>query len=162
MYFLLKWGVQSPYLFHENQTPRSDSANSVPFPAPKFWSPGVRYARHVRRGAEERVAGRGARLPGRVRFWVGFRHRLSLYLLKRLCETALLPHHLGPGRTSETACSSTPVTPICSQSSARLLLLRDPRGHSVYVYPPGVTVRVAPRATENSKLFCNQKSTESA
>ena len=29
-YFLLKWGVQIPYLFHENQTPRSDSANFVP------------------------------------------------------------------------------------------------------------------------------------
>ena len=29
-YFLLKWGVQIPYLFHVNQTPRSDSANFVP------------------------------------------------------------------------------------------------------------------------------------
>ena len=30
-YFLLKWGVQIPYLFlAENQTPRSDSANFVP------------------------------------------------------------------------------------------------------------------------------------
>ena len=28
-HFLLKWGVQIPYIFHENQTPRSDSANLV-------------------------------------------------------------------------------------------------------------------------------------
>ena len=28
--FLLKWGVQTPYLFHENSTPRSDSANLEP------------------------------------------------------------------------------------------------------------------------------------
>ena len=26
-YFLLRWGVQIPYTFHENQTPRSDSVN---------------------------------------------------------------------------------------------------------------------------------------
>ena len=29
-YFLLKWGVQIPYLLYENQTSRSDSAKSVP------------------------------------------------------------------------------------------------------------------------------------
>ena len=28
--FLLKWGAQIPYLFYENQTPRSDSANFEP------------------------------------------------------------------------------------------------------------------------------------
>ena len=46
-YFQLKWGVQIPCFFHENQTPRSDPGSDVRnllapnfcIP-PKFWSPG--------------------------------------------------------------------------------------------------------------------------
>ena len=49
LYFVLEWGVQIHYNFHENQTPRSDSANLEPsepiFCPQKFW-----FARAQHRG----------------------------------------------------------------------------------------------------------------
>ena len=48
-YFLLKWGVQIPYIFHENQTPRSDLANLVhskPNFCPQILEPRCRQERH--------------------------------------------------------------------------------------------------------------------
>ena len=123
-YSLLKWGVHIPFLFHEGQTPRSDSANFEPLElillAPTFWSPGRRHQAVSDGHREPRV-----RLPGaavQLDAGAGQRRRVRGSVLQALYQPGrarIALRHPQPGRGCPRHCPSRSSSSSGGKSSDR-------------------------------------------